>query len=45
MDASGSAPSNDGLIPKLLDILHSLYLIPDLGTLLEDPKFYQEPLP
>jgi hypothetical protein len=30
------------LIPKLLDILHSLYLVPDLGTLLEDPKFYQQ---
>jgi hypothetical protein len=37
MDASGSAPSNDGLIPKLLDLLHSFSLVPELGTLLEDP--------
>jgi hypothetical protein len=41
MDASGSAPSNDGQIPKLLDLLHSLSLVPELGTLLEDPKIYQ----
>jgi hypothetical protein len=37
MDVSGSAPSNDGLIPKLLDLLHSLSLVPELGTLLKDP--------
>jgi hypothetical protein len=29
MDASGSAPANDGLNPKLLDLLHCLSLVPD----------------
>jgi hypothetical protein len=28
MDASGSAPSNDGLNPKLLDLLHCLSIVP-----------------
>jgi hypothetical protein len=28
IDASGSAPSNDGLIPKLLDLLNSLPFVP-----------------